>query len=586
MILYPITILSPLRMLIPVLFAFVANLTTYAYPPLAKAPLVQLFQTPLTRGALPFQGVSPECSWNPLVSEGEVVSFGTNVSILCRDTPDSGTTNQSFTIQQRTYNPVENAWGLTQTLGQGQPMGANMGSAGLKFAQAPTGEIWGILQTGGGASGGTAGNGGTTTLWYFPAPGDPAGGWPSPIIDSTKGTTFLDLQMTPQGLYALARRAPRSPGVSLQENGITFWPSVALPKRQLTDIVWLPGTNSSRLLSSFFVSQAIDGSVILWINSVLTPVTVEQWRLDLQSGMWSPTLGIGAPTHTSPLTQMINYEGSLVLMSQRGLSYLSLGPTGWTDIQIQRFVPGGPLQYKGIASGFVDVRPTPTAVATVSSSGSASSSATTTGSPSSTSTSSATSSSSSSVSSTTTATLSMSAQTSLTPTTTLTPSPTLLVSPSLTPSRSLTPSISPNAPDPAAIATGLTPQQELGLGFGVTTGFILIVGILLGCFARHAVFRAYLWMKQHLIHKKPKRPPTRLSAVMPPAGAPGVVHLSMNPALLQQQSALELLQMAREQRLEAIQMQKEQVSAEAPRLDRLKSFKKVYKPIMIPGASV
>jgi hypothetical protein len=112
--------------------------------------------------------------------------------------------------------------------------------------------------------------------------------------------------------------------------------------------------------------------------------------------------------------------------------------------------------------------------------------------------------------------------------------------------------------------------------------------VLLGCFGRQLLFRAQHWFKQHILKKKGAKPrhPTRLSAV-PPKDAT-VVHLSMNPALLQQQSALELLQLARQQRLEAIQAQKEQldVSNGPPSrvgMERLSSFKKTYKPMMVPG---
>lgn len=168
--------------------------------------------------------------------------------------------------------------------------------------------------------------------------------------------------------------------------------------------------------------------------------------------------------------------------------------------------------------------------------------------------------------------------------------------PSQTPFSSLTPSLTPTAsaspgngtgPEPPAAnsANTLTPEQKLGLGFGLTTGLLVIGGVLLGCFGRQAIFQAQHWLRQHIFKPKPKQKlpsATRLSAI---PTAPGVVHLSMNPALLQQQSALELLQLARQQRLEAIQAQKEQLeltSSSNRTLDRLQSFKKTYKPMMVP----
>jgi hypothetical protein len=68
---------------------------------------------------------------------------------------------------------------------------------------------------------------------------------------------------------------------------------------------------------------------------------------------------------------------------------------------------------------------------------------------------------------------------------------------------------------------------------------------------------------------------------------PGVIQLNLNPAMVQQQTAMDLLQLARQQRLEAIQAQQRELVTENPSsMNRLKSFKQVYKPIRAPGTSV
>jgi hypothetical protein len=68
---------------------------------------------------------------------------------------------------------------------------------------------------------------------------------------------------------------------------------------------------------------------------------------------------------------------------------------------------------------------------------------------------------------------------------------------------------------------------------------------------------------------------------------PNIIQLNLNPAMVQQQTAMDLLQLARQQRLEAIQAQQQQLSTDNPAsMSRLKSFKQVYKPMRAPGTSV
>jgi hypothetical protein len=70
----------------------------------------------------------------------------------------------------------------------------------------------------------------------------------------------------------------------------------------------------------------------------------------------------------------------------------------------------------------------------------------------------------------------------------------------------------------------------------------------------------------------------------------GILQLNLNPQMVQQQTALELLQLARQQRLDAIQAQQAELDLEAathgPRLNTLKSFKQVYTPQRAPATSL
>ncbi len=66
----------------------------------------------------------------------------------------------------------------------------------------------------------------------------------------------------------------------------------------------------------------------------------------------------------------------------------------------------------------------------------------------------------------------------------------------------------------------------------------------------------------------------------------------MNPALVQQQTTMDMLNLARQQRLEAIQAQQQQVLQQEPRplsltsARKLASFKQTYAPMRAVGSSV
>jgi hypothetical protein len=150
-------------------------------------------------------------------------------------------------------------------------------------------------------------------------------------------------------------------------------------------------------------------------------------------------------------------------------------------------------------------------------------------------------------------------------------------------------------PPPAANAVTESPSVQLGLGFGLTALFIGLAGIFFGFFARQTAFKILYWIRTHILRQAPKvkapRHPTRSNSVRATAARlaadPGIIQLNLNPAMVQQQTAMDLLQLARQQRLEAIQAQQQAVLTDNPaELSRIKSFKQVYKPIRAPGTSV
>lgn len=138
-------------------------------------------------------------------------------------------------------------------------------------------------------------------------------------------------------------------------------------------------------------------------------------------------------------------------------------------------------------------------------------------------------------------------------------------------------------------------------------GLAALAACLLGFFARQAVASAWIWVRLHVFRKGIKVPARTapypssrtLSMRSPPPSDPrthpGVLHVSMNPALIQQQTTLDILQMARQQRLEAMNTQREQVLQEQqprrplsiPSISRrnLEQFKVLYAPQKAPGFS-
>jgi hypothetical protein len=143
-------------------------------------------------------------------------------------------------------------------------------------------------------------------------------------------------------------------------------------------------------------------------------------------------------------------------------------------------------------------------------------------------------------------------------------------------------------------ASSSSNSRDLALGFGLTTAFLVTGSILVGFFARQTAFTAYTWIKNKLAHKRSKGKYNRhyqksgntTVKVRNPIES-NVIHLNMNPAMIHQQTTLDILNLARQQRLEAIQAQQQQVTQQDDQtLSRIKSFKKVYQPIKAPGSSV
>jgi hypothetical protein len=145
----------------------------------------------------------------------------------------------------------------------------------------------------------------------------------------------------------------------------------------------------------------------------------------------------------------------------------------------------------------------------------------------------------------------------------------------------------------------LSEPEKLGLGFGLTAAALVVGGGLTALFARQALFQAAHWFKQKLSKKvagpksrhvnaprKPQGPrPLRASTV-----DPSVIQLSINPAVVAQQTSADLLHQARLQRLEAMTAQRAEVLHERPTSFRMNqsfknSFKMTYAPAKL-GTSV
>lgn len=170
------------------------------------------------------------------------------------------------------------------------------------------------------------------------------------------------------------------------------------------------------------------------------------------------------------------------------------------------------------------------------------------------------------------------------------PSYRLSMSPTLSESSTSSVSISATAlpiPPPQANQVNENPNVQLGLGLGLTTAFIAIAALLLGCFGQHLIKKVVDSFKRHVLRRRPapKGPKVRYPIRTKVSTDANTIVLNMNPAMVQQQSAMDMLQMARQQRLEAAQLAQQQLEHELS-LSRAKSFKQMYRPVKAPGASV
>ena len=612
------------------------------YPPVARTPLLQTYSYPFAKPAIPSRLVAPDCSVNTWAVEGELIAVESNISLLCRAIPDMGTINQTFSVVQSTFNPNVERWEVQQSLTT-RPLAINIGSAGLNFVESSSGELWSISQTQ------NSGNGAITSLWYTPI----TFGTPTQSIvlqDSSRGTTFLDLQLTSQGLYGLVRRSPiPSAGgtTGLVETGLVFWPMSQIPRRPFDAVSLLPGTNSSRIISSFFVPDTIGIAVALYQTPALSPFIIEEWRLELSQNSWIRTSTIPIRSHTTPIVKLIGSPSELIAVSQKTLSVVSFGAGGWIETLLTQLEQTSPLQFRSIAFGKLLTQATPTATpspsptqtasqpgtptASVSSSpsetptptqsitlmlsstntptssespsGTSSPTSTMTPTSSSTPSASTTSTQGTSPSGTPSPTVSPTSSASTTstqgtsPTGTSSATPSLTVSPTQLPipvktstqssqqTSSITPSLTPTILPPLAPqANTLTAGERAGIGIGVTSAILLAGGIGIGLFARQIASSVIQGFKQLY---KPK-PPTQLQYFRPKAPVDHVVQVSVNPAHMMNRTDFDLLQLARQHRLEAIQLQKEQTLSQTANPDR-KSIKKVQKPVLGPetfGTSV
>lgn len=617
-------------MLALALLALLFN-TTYMAPP--APPPVQ----PQSVGALISVGPSawstsslptPPCSLAGFMGEGSFLQQNATSTLLCRNSsnPDQLVTTSWFA------EPGE--WSSPETLGPAPPP-SNL----VRWFQDPRGNSW-IFTTGGGASGGgTAGNGGPPSLWYLPVQPDPTGPPPPYLLYNSTQSPLLDIILVDSGLYALVRTVTGpSPGggTTLVLTGVAAWGADALPRTpfQASTIPWMLGTLVARSFTAFW--PPTNAQKVLYLGAAGAPTTLEiwvknvtgakNWFVETTAPLRSTTL---APTRIRPLA-----TGSLLVGTRKGVSQVTLG-LGATDTLLWSIPAAQPLALQDMAFGQVVVSPTPTARPTWS----ASSSRTSTGSVSATMTAaatatyltspvptlsseatwSATATASSSASATATAAGTATASTTATASAsttrsagapllvssslapTLLPSSTVSTTVSATATASAAPSSEPPPPAAAAAASSLTEAQQYGLGFGLTTALLVVAGVLLGCFGRQCLASTVHWWKQNVIYGKPKPTPRKTAQIRatsfrtpmkPPTDAPNVLQVSINPALLQQQTTLDILQLARQQRLEAIQAQQQQILAEQSARPKsftrslANSFKQTYAPMRAPGTSV
>lgn len=577
--------------MLPALLVILMNATTYLWPPVVRQPILQAFQLPLQPRLTPLTLTPPPCSVNPQgLGEGGLWSN----TLLCRDLPDGSTTNQTFPLTQVTWD--SSVW-TKKSIASSLPLPPQMGSANLKSVTSPSGEDWFLLNypTSSPASGGTAGNGETVWLVYL----EPVSNTPTILYNGTGPYQLVDIQLTRQGLFILSRFSPPPPpgGIySILEYGILWWPPDRIPRRQLqpTDFTWLPGTRSIRPLLAFGApSDPVRG---LYVFPSLAPPVVEAWSSDPSTGVWNSTARFpvsytGSPLQIYPDTA----QTPLVLLTTKVILQVTPGP------QVIASIPGGStLSYRALQVGGIATTPSPAATVSASASATAypiasatvSASASSTASASGTLSASSTSSIIPSNTHSTTSSPSVSPASSISLYSSYTLSPTQRASvyhsttPSASQSTTLPPSPSPEAPPPPnANAVNDNPNVQLGLGLGLTTAFIAIAALLLGCFGQHLIRKAIDSFKWHVLKRRtaprPHPPRPRVTTEAPP----GTIVLTMNPTMLQQQSAMDMLQMARQQSLEAAQLAQQQLEQEL-NLSRAKSFKQMYKPMKASGSSV
>jgi hypothetical protein len=607
-------------MQVAALLVFLANTSSYVYPPLARRPIIQAATFPLSRASL-FQTLpSPECTFNSQVQEGRFTLVDTFTTTLCRSIPDMTTTNQSFQIIQMAFNPIQNSWTIRQRI-PGFLSAPNFGSSLLTFASLPTNEIWMLQQTP------NPNIGPITAFSYLPSSSGSPVSSPVVITDSSKGFTLLDLQLTQNGLWAHGRRGSAAGSTGLLETGVLNWPLQSLPRRPIDGFSWLPGTNSTRWISAFFVPDTLSVISSFYISPMISPVTVEEWRLDLTRNTWNRYGTTAAPSQTSPLLQIVGLQtagssNGLILVGQKTLSVLTSNAGGsWSEILLSQISQSTPLAYRGAVSAFINANspsPTPSPSSSSSPTSSVYLSLTASPTPTETYTYSLTS------SPTPTETSSESQTTTSSPTASFTPSVTIGLTPTITPSSSpsdlysQTPSLSPTSTPtvstippsivqsysfsasltpspiassstntttpPAAIATGLTPGERAGIGLGVSAA-LLFVGVGIGFFAKGTTMSIFS-MIQNLFGKNGSHPLPKKTVHRPPID-PSTIQISVNPSHIHQAN-LDALEKAREFRNEAFKMQKEKLSfmPENARNSLKILFKPMPSPISLPGATV
>ena len=597
---------------------------------------------------------SPPCSLLTYPPEGWLTTNGSVTQLLCRDEKAPG----PQTLVTTAFDAAAGAWTPPAFFAEGlQP---------LRWTIEPvTGDAWLLAAGGSGpASGGTAGNGGAPNLFYVGT--DPTSGRRAPpvlLYNGTAGNVVLQDLAYGAGLYCLGRvnGAPSAGGVTLIQTGVAGWPLDALPRQLLPlrdPFPWLPGTLAPRYAAAF-APPLVPSNPVLGIATYSAPPSLEVWVRPPGVGNWTqrgiyPVRSLGNQVVARVLAPAGAEPGTFLLISRKWLA--SVNSAG-TDTLLFPNAPPGALIYQDAGLAQMIVSPTPTALpspssrptktleASRSATGSSSASASASSPPSSSALPSLLPDISRDATPTgiwsLTATGSASATASVTTTQkgvlvslAATPSGSATASPSLSgsasrwpsvsastsasarpyvlpsPSLSSTPSPNATAGGGAAAAAALSPSEarDLGLGLGIPSLLLVIAAVLVGCFGREMVRRAWVWIRLRCLGKgirvPPRRAPypSRAGSVMRPIEQPGVLHVSMNPALVQQQTTLDILNLARQQRLEAMAIQQREVAAEGAAATRrplsilrvsegvsqrtLQQFKISYAPQRATGSSV